>query len=459
MLDRAGKGKSRLLNFLSKRIIASAVAILFAISLAACNRANKPSEQAREKSQQTAELQQPTIEAAPVEQGGDQWKVATSDTITLTVTAPGAAAVKILYRPVFVEGRHIELKTLKVPSDPARAKFSSQLKIGTDFAGDVWAEATYPNGAKKETEPIALTADTTLISEESPPIHSDKSARADKFTGGKIEKTALQRGQSDIKITVNVPAFQLTLWQNGKEVRTYQIGIGRKNFPIPISIRRATQIVFNPEWIPPNSPWVNEHEVSPGERIEAEDLRNPLGKIKIPLGNGILIHQAVKPSDIGHLASHGCVRLLTDDIFDLAEKIIAARSLPLSKQQIEHAKNSKDRLAVKLDAPLYIDINYDTQVIEGGVLHLYPDVYNRKTNSIENLRAELQSSGVDPSKLDDETLRQMIDRVSMAEEFVLNVADIKASRALIAGRNQPLTEQSVIAKPTPQRPRRNVNSH
>lgn len=104
------------------------------------------------------------------------------------------------------------------------------------------------------------------------------------------------------------------------------------------------------------------------------------------------------------------------------------------------------------------DINYDTQVIEGGVLHLYPDVYNRKTNSIENLRAELQSSGVDPSKLDDETLRQLIDRVSMAEEFVVNVADIKASRALIAGRNRPLTEPLVIAKPSPQRSRRNANS-
>jgi hypothetical protein len=87
------------------------------------------------------------------------------------------------------------------------------------------------------------------------------------------------------------------------------------------------------------------------------------------------------------------------------------------------------------------------------VLHLYPDVYNRNANTIENLRAELQTGGVDPSKLDDQTLRQMMDRVSMAEEFVVSVADIKASRALIAGRNQPLTEQSVKEKPT-QGPRR-----
>lgn len=456
-MERAAERK-RIVNLPDRSLTALAIAILLAAQLIACTKANKPLEQAGQNPQQTIEPQQPAIEAGPIQQSDEQWKVATSDAITLTVTAPGAMAVKILYRPVFVEGRHIELKTLKAPSDPASGKFSTQLKIGADFAGDVWAEVFYPNGAKKETEPIALTAEAALTSGGIPPTHSDKSARSDKLTGGKIEKATLQPGQPDIKITVNVAAFQLTLWQNGKEVKTYQIGIGRKNFPIPISLRRATQIVFNPEWIPPNSPWVNEHEVSPGERIEAEDPRNPLGKIKIPLGNGILIHQAVKPSDVSHLVSHGCVRLLTDDIFDLAEKIVAARSLPVSKQQIEHAKNSKDRLAVKLDAPLFVDINYDTQVIEGGVLHLYPDVYNRKTNSIENLRAELQSSGVDPSKLDDETLRQLIDRVSMAEEFVVNIADIKASRALIAGWNRPLTEQSVIAKPSPQKPRRNANS-
>ena len=110
---------------------------------------------------------------------------------------------------------------------------------------------------------------------------------------------------------MNVPAFRLTLWQNGKEVKTYQIGVGRKKFPLQIGERKATQIVWNPEWVPPDSSWVHESEdVEPGERIEADDPRNPLGKVKIPLGGGYLIHQAAKPSDIGHLVSHGCIRML-----------------------------------------------------------------------------------------------------------------------------------------------------
>src|SRR5205807_7230510 len=128
--------------------------------------------------------------------------------------------------------------------------------------------------------------------------------------------------------------------------------------------------------------------------------------------------------------------------FDLSDKIIAARSLPVSKQQIDHARISKDRLAVKLDAPLIVDINYDTQVVEGGVLHLYPDVYDKQTNTLENLRAELQDVGVNPANLDDNMLRQMLSRVSLTEEFAVTIADIKAGHALEKGQNQSLTAEA-----------------
>jgi lipoprotein-anchoring transpeptidase ErfK/SrfK len=393
----------------------------------------------------TAQSEQsaPTIEAAPTSKADEQWQVISSDSVTLNVTAPGAQSVRVLYRPAF-EDRHVLLKKLTSPSEPGGGKFSTQLKVPSDFVGEVWAEASYANGEKRKAKPISLTAESISATElaDASYKHSDESARSDKITGGTIEKTSLQPGQPDLRITVNIPAFQLTLWQGGKEVKTYQIGIGRKEFPLPNELRRATQIVFNPDWIPPDSSWVEEHDVVPGERVEADDPRNPLGKIKIPLGKGILIHQASGPSDLGHLVSHGCVRLLTDDLFDLSEKIIAARSLNVTKQQIEHARNSKDRLAVQMDAPLIVDLNYDTQVVEGGVLHLYPDVYNHKTNTIENLRAELQGVGLDSSKLDDQALRQMLSRVTMAEEFFASIADIKLGRALASGKNQPLTAAS-----------------
>ncbi len=271
-------------------------------------------------------------------------------------------------------------------------------------------------------------------------LETNESERSDRLTGGSIEKTPLIAGDRRVWITVDIPAFRLTMWQNGKEVKTYQIGIGRSSFPLPTGERKATEIIWNPEWIPPDSSWVEETgDVEVGERIEADDLRNPLGKIKIPLGGGILIHQAAQPSDIGRLVSHGCVRMLTEDIFDLTEKLVIARGMPVTHEQIEQAKMSTDRLAVKIDPPVWVDINYDTQVVEGGVLHLYPDVYQRSANQVEELRLELGESGVDVAMLDERILRRMLERVTMTDMFAINIAEIKAGRALIAGWNNPIT--------------------
>ena len=120
----------------------------------------------------------------------------------------------------------------------------------------------------------------------------------------------------------------------------------------------------------------------------------------------------------------------------------------MSRQQVEQTKDkgNTDRLVAKLNPPVPVDINYDTQVIEGGVLRIYPDVYDRNTNTVENLRAELQSSGVDAARLDDATLKQMLERANANEFFAVNLSDLKTGDVLAAGRTEPLTSQSKVAK-------------
>ena len=259
----------------------------------------------------------------------------------------------------------------------------------------------------------------------------NESARSDKITGGKIEEAALVPGEPDVKVTVNLPAFLLTLWQDDKEVKTYGIGIGVKRHPVVVDERSATQIIINPNWIAPDSPWVRRSRgVSLGEVIRASDPRNPLGKLKIPLGDAYLIHQAARHSDIGRLVSHGCVRMLKDDIFDLSEKIIAARDLAISSETVKQAKMTNTRRVVNLNEPLPVDINYDTIVNEDKKLHIYSDVYGRGTNSVKSLRAELEVEGVDTSEFSDRTLKRMLARASKAKEFVVNIDDIEQGRAL-----------------------------
>ena len=93
-----------------------------------------------------------------------------------------------------------------------------------------------------------------------------ESERSDKVTGGHVEGIEFDAHESDIRVTLNVPSFRLTLWQNGREVKSYFVGVGLKDHPIYIGDREATEIIWNPACIPPASDWVREMKgISPGE--------------------------------------------------------------------------------------------------------------------------------------------------------------------------------------------------
>jgi hypothetical protein len=275
-----------------------------------------------------------------------------------------------------------------------------------------------------------------------------ESEREDKLTGGRIERAEFEAGQPDIRLTLNVPSFRLTLWQNGKEVKSYNIGVGMKDYPIYIGEREASEIIWNPAWIPPASDWVSGHKgVRVGEVIKASDPRNPLGKVKIPLGDGYLIHQAKGTGDLGNLVSHGCVRMLRTDLYDLADKIVAARSLPVSRKRIEAAKRSSRTLVARLEEPLQFDINYDTLVVENRTLYIYPDVYNRGTNTVARLRDELKAYGVKDTALDNATLEQMLSGVTRRTKYVVSLDSVIEGRALEDGHTEPLFEQPKQTRP------------
>jgi hypothetical protein len=262
-----------------------------------------------------------------------------------------------------------------------------------------------------------------------------ESARSDKLTGGKIHKTILEAGNPNLKLTLNVPSLQLTLWQDGKEVRTYPVGVGMLEFPIPVSVRSATSIEWNPVWIPPSSDWIDASStVKAGEIVLPTDPRNPLGKVKIPLGYGYLLHQAKGPADMGSLVSHGCVRVMQSDLYDLAEKIVAARSLDVPAERIAAAKRNKKTLIASLEPAVPVEITYDTIVVEGGKLNIYPDVYQRKSNTVENVRKELKESGVDDSELSETEINHLISRAVGRQKFVVDISAIREDLAVTKGR-------------------------
>lgn len=70
-------------------------------------------------------------------------------------------------------------------------------------------------------------------------------------------------------------------------------------------------------WIPPDSDWAKDAQVAPG------GLQNPMGIFKMDLGaHGQYIHgtPSGERKDLGHAASHGCLRMSNENVLQLFQR-------------------------------------------------------------------------------------------------------------------------------------------
>lgn len=199
----------------------------------------------------------------------------------------------------------------------------------------------------------------------------------------------------DTRVVVNIPAYRMDVFQDGSLIKSYKIGIGYPDFPLPTGLRKAETIIFNPTWTPPDEPWVAKMKnVSVGERVAAGSKLNPLGPIKIPIGLPSLIHGGKSPAKLGTFASHGCVGLTSPQVQDFSRLLAQVAGSEISDAALKSyfADKTKTKV-VKLDQAVPVELRYETIVVEDGKLHIYRDVYDQDTNTEDNLRAVLQAHG------------------------------------------------------------------
>jgi lipoprotein-anchoring transpeptidase ErfK/SrfK/ribosomal protein L12E/L44/L45/RPP1/RPP2 len=217
----------------------------------------------------------------------------------------------------------------------------------------------------------------------------------------------------DTRIVVNIPAFRMDVFADGVLIKSYKVGIGYPEFPLPQGLRKAQLIIFNPTWTPPDSPWVDSMKVTPGEVIEAGSKQNPLGPIKVPIGAPSLIHGGKPLAKIGTFASHGCVGMTNAQVKDFARVLAQASNTDLSDETMSaYLKQRTKTRVVKLDKLVPVELRYETIVVEDGKLHIYRDVYDQNTNTEENLRAVLQANGVSFDDLSTQDKAQMLEAVN-----------------------------------------------
>jgi L,D-transpeptidase ErfK/SrfK len=122
-------------------------------------------------------------------------------------------------------------------------------------------------------------------------------------------------------IVINLAEYRMYYFPKGRDVvYTYPLGIGREGWGSPVTNTVITGKTSNPAWYPPKS--IREEHAAEGDplpTVVAAGPNNPLGPFKFTLGTpGYLIHGSNKKFGIGMRVSHGCFRMLNNNVLELA---------------------------------------------------------------------------------------------------------------------------------------------
>ena len=109
-------------------------------------------------------------------------------------------------------------------------------------------------------------------------------------------------------IVIHQKQFRLYLYDRENEVNSFMVAVGMPQYPTPNGHFNITYKERNPTWLP-TSEWAKDKQGIP----QPPGPNNPLGGYWMDLGGGIGIHATPFPNSLGSQASHGCIRMASDD--------------------------------------------------------------------------------------------------------------------------------------------------
>lgn len=215
-------------------------------------------------------------------------------------------------------------------------------------------------------------------------------------------------------VMVNIPSFQLHVFENNIKTWSMDVIVGRISTPTVLFADSIRYIVFNPYWNVPESIVMGEilpklkedstYLVKRGMNVVSRTkegipaiIQNPgagnsLGKIKFmfPNKHNIYLHDTPLKKSFSlakRTFSHGCVRL--NEPKKLA--ILLLQNQPgWNEEAIENLLNANREKMVTLDYPVPIFLEYFTAwANDTGEIEFFDDVYNYDQAVVTRLKEEL----------------------------------------------------------------------
>lgn len=187
--------------------------------------------------------------------------------------------------------------------------------------------------------------------------------------------------------------FHPTDGDNPGVVDTYPASIGRMDWQTPLGETRIIRKQRDPSWYPPAS--VKQEAAANGDTVPdvvPPGPDNPLGAYALRLGvPGYLIHGTNKPYGVGMRVTHGCVRLLPEDIEQLFGQVRVGTPVQIVNQPVKTGW---------LDGVLYVEVH--PPLDEHDAAQADPLRF-----TLERVYAELEKR---PAVLDGRALREAVEQ-------------------------------------------------
>lgn len=155
-----------------------------------------------------------------------------------------------------------------------------------------------------------------------------------------------------LRLQIDLSERELRVYEGGELVETHPVAVGRPEYPTPAGEYTVGQVVWNPEWIPPDSPWAEEEPpAAPG------DPDNPLGRAQLVFDLPYSIHGTTDTESLGKAESHGSVRVSNRVIVDLARRTMEAGGAPRPESFYDDVERRRtEKVVVDLPRPVPLEI-------------------------------------------------------------------------------------------------------
>ncbi|WP_372916208.1 L,D-transpeptidase family protein [Sandarakinorhabdus sp.] len=196
-------------------------------------------------------------------------------------------------------------------------------------------------------------------------------------------------------LLVNIPAFEISLYDGAVRTATWRAIVGKAKTPTPTFSGIAAGVILNPWWDVPASiaaesvrrivarnpkRAAREGYVKQGDRYRQKPgPANELGEMKLDFANAYSVGIHDTPSrtlfeKASRAFSHGCIRV--DDPFGFAAALLGP---PVSRDSLKTvAEHNRDTQRLAFAEPMPVIVGYFTaEVADDGALRLFGDVYRR----------------------------------------------------------------------------------